>query len=266
MLRLQQVSWVLLALFCALSIIYLSSAASTPIYRYEILHTYPHDPQAFTQGLIYDQGSLYESTGLRGQSSLRRVALTTGKLLQIHHLPYRYFAEGLTLRDNQLIQITWQEQTGFIYDSQSFQPLGKFTYDTEGWGLTHDDKYLIMSDGSDNIYFLDPLSFVPVKRIQVRDRGQPISKLNELEYVDGQIWANIWGSNCIAKIAPKTGRVTAWINLKGLRSPSLAANPNAVLNGIAYDREQKRLYVTGKLWSELFEIKLIPGLEGQICF
>lgn len=248
-----------------LSLIFWSTQAQIPLYSYEIVHVYPHDPRAFTQGLIYDQGYLYESTGLRGESSLRQVALNTGEVLKIQHLPPRYFGEGLTLRNNQLIQLTWQEHKGFIYDRQSFEIIKNFTYDTEGWGLTHDDTHLIMSDGSDILYFLDPITFTPVKQLKVRDRRLPITRLNELEYINGEIWANIWASNCIARIAPKTGKVNAWINLKGLRSVDLASNPNAVLNGIAYDPQGERLFVTGKLWPHLFEIKLTPASSGQIC-
>lgn len=264
---LNKIIWlVAIILLCALGIIFFSTSAASKTYSYTIINTYPHDEQAFTQGLIYHQGQLYESTGLRGKSSLRRVELTTGKVLQIHHLPPPYFAEGLTLWDDQLIQLTWQEYTGFVYDSDSFEILQRFNYDTEGWGLTNDDQYLIMSDGSELLYYLDPDTFAVVKTLQVRDGNLTITRLNELEYINGEIWANIWGSNCLARISPQTGKVKAWVNLQGLRPTSLVANPQAVLNGIAYAPESDRLFVTGKLWPSLFEIKLTSSLEEQICF
>jgi len=265
--RMQKISWLALVLICALGIIFFSTQGVTKTNSYTVVNTYPHDPLAFTQGLIYHDGSLYESTGLRGESSLRRVELATGKVLQIHHLPLLYFAEGLTMWDKQLIQLTWQEQTGFVYDSQSFALLKRFNYKTEGWGLTNNDQYLIMSDGSDRLYYLDPVTYNVVKELQVRDGKIPITRLNELEYINGEIWANIWGSDCIARIAPKTGKVKSWLNLKGLRPLATVANSQAVLNGIAYIPESDdRLLVTGKLWPYLFEIKITPGIEGQVCF
>lgn len=224
---------------------------------YEVIKTYPHDSQAFTQGLIYDQGELYESTGIRGQSSLRRVELETGKVLQINRLDDRYFAEGMTLWQDRLIQLTWLSKTGLVYDQETFEQLATFTYPTEGWGLTHDGQELIMSDGSDTLYFLDPNTFQETKRIQVKDRRKSVDKLNELEYVKGEIFANIWMSDRIARISPQTGYVLGWIDLTGIISPQPIPKQDAVLNGIAYDELGDRLFVTGKLWSKLFEIDAV---------
>lgn len=221
---------------------------------YQIVNTYPHDENAFTQGLIYYDGDLYEGTGLNGRSSLRKVDLETGKVIQKLNLDDRYFGEGITLFKEQLIQLTWRSQVGFVYDRESFAKLQEFAYATEGWGLTHDGENLIMSDGSARLFFINPETFEEVKRISVRDRDQPIDKLNELEYINGEIYANVWMSEHIARIDPKTGQVLGWIDLSGLLDPALAANRDAVLNGIAYDPENDRLFVTGKLWSNLFEI------------
>ncbi|MEO0835540.1 MAG: glutaminyl-peptide cyclotransferase [Cyanobacteria bacterium J06642_3] len=224
---------------------------------YDIVHTYPHDPQAFTQGLIYDQGELYESTGLRGRSSLRRVELATGKVLQINNLDDRYFGEGMTLWQDRLIQLTWVSQTGFVYDQATLKQLATFNYSTEGWGLTHNGQELIMSDGSDTLYFLDPNTFQETRRIQVKDRRQSIAKLNELEYINDEILANVWMSDRIARISPQTGQVLGWIDLSGIINPAPTPQTDAVLNGIAYDQEGDRLFVTGKLWSKLFEIDTV---------
>ncbi|HXF06014.1 MAG TPA: glutaminyl-peptide cyclotransferase [Blastocatellia bacterium] len=230
----------------------------TLIYTYQIVNVYPHDRTAFTQGLVYDNGVLYESTGLYGQSSLRQVELETGKVLKLYRLPENYFGEGLTLWKDTLIQLTWREQVGWVYDKESFQPLRQFTYRTEGWGLTHDGQHLIMSDGTATLRFLDPETFKEVKRLVVRDRGVPVSSLNELEFVKGEIYANVWLTERVARISPKTGRVLAWIHLAGLLTEEDRRPPVDVLNGIAYDAAGDRLFVTGKLWPKLFEIKLIP--------
>ena len=229
--------------------------------NYQIVKTYPHDENAFTQGLIYHDGVLYEGTGLRGRSSLRRVELATGKVLQLHPLNRRYFGEGITWWKNRIIQLTWTSGTGFIYHPETFEKLEEFTYSTQGWGLTHDNKRLIMSDGTDTLYFLDPDTFQEIGRIQVKYQDKPVTNLNELEYINGEIFANVWQADLIARISPQTGRVLSWIDLTGLletqsRSPSYGSED--VLNGIAYDELEDRLFVTGKLWPKLFEIELVP--------
>lgn len=248
----------------ALFLISIASAASfaathaIPVESYRVVHTYPHDATAFTQGLVFVNGMLYESTGLRGQSSLRMVDLASGRVLQQHDLAAKYFGEGLTDWQNQLIQLTWQSHLGFVYDTFSFRTLRTFTYPWEGWGLTHDAHHLILSDGTSVLHLLDPSTFKPAGKIQVTADGQPVLNLNELEYIHGEIYANIWETNRIARISPATGKVIDWIDLSGLRPPSVQQNDNAVLNGIAYDSQHDRLYVTGKLWPSLYEIKLIP--------
>jgi glutamine cyclotransferase len=231
-------------------------------YTYRIINRYPHDPTAFTQGLVWDAGTFIEGTGLFGQSDLRRVALETGAVLTKVDLSDQYFGEGLTLFDNQIIQITWQAQTGFVYDAASFDLVQTFSYPTEGWGITHDGTQLIVSDGTDNIYFWDPDSLTITSQIQVFDENGPVVRMNELEYIDGLIYANIWLTDQIAQIDPASGQVVGWIDLSGLLSAAetavLTDPTNAVLNGIAYDSENGRLFVTGKLWPTLFEIELIP--------
>lgn len=229
-----------------------------PVESYQIVHAYPHDASAFTQGLVFVDGMLYESTGLRGHSSLRMVDLQSGRVLQRHDMPAKYFGEGLTDWRSSLIQLTWQAQVGFVYDRFSFRILQTFTYPWEGWGLTHDSKHLILSDGSSNLYLLDPSTFKQVGRIQVTADGRPVADLNELEYIHGEIFANVWETNRIARISPATGKVLAWIDLSGLRPASTMQNSDAVLNGIAYDSEHDRLFVTGKLWPKVYEIKLVP--------
>lgn len=225
-----------------------------------LINTYPHDPNAFTQGLIYHQGILYESTGLWGRSSLRKVALTTGEVLQIKKLDEKYFGEGLTLWQEQLIQLTWRSQQGFVYQRKNFEVLDTFTYPTEGWGLTHDGKQLIMSDGTDKLYFLEPTTFKRLRSIAVffmtnDEKKQSVKYLNELEYVENEIWANVWHQDVIARISPQTGEVLGWLDLTPLRS-MVKMPKKDVLNGIAYDKSQKRIFVTGKLWPKLFEIQV----------
>ena len=229
-----------------------------PVYTYTVVNTYPHDRAAFTEGLVIENGVLYEGTGLNGQSSLRRVDLATGQVLQSQALSPEYFGEGVTVWDDQIIQLTWQSHVGFVYDKTSFKLLKTFNYPTEGWGLTHDDRRLIMSDGTPTLHFLDPDTLKEIGQITVTDNGQPVLNLNELEYVRGEILANVWQTNRIARIAPETGRVTGWIDLTGLLSPQYRQQPVDVLNGIAYDAEHDRLFVTGKLWPKLFEITLAP--------
>jgi glutamine cyclotransferase len=229
-----------------------------PVYTYKVIHTYPHDQDAFTQGLVFDNGVLYESTGLHGRSSLRKVDLETGTIMQIRTLPQQYFGEGIIIYREKIFQLTWQSNIGFIYNKEDFSLLGEFNYSTEGWGITNDGKSLIMSDGTPTLHFLDPDSLKEVKRIDVYDLDGPVSRLNELEYIKGEIYANIWQTNRIARIDPATGRVNGWIDLEGLLSPQDLVNPVDVLNGIAYDSKHGRLFVTGKLWPKLFEIELIP--------
>ena len=235
----------------------ITAEAGTPVYGYRVIATYPHDPNAFTQGLVYYQGDFYESTGLRGRSSLRKVDLETGDILQIRKLPDAYFGEGLALFDDKLYQLTWQSHTGFIYDRASFDLLTTFHYPTEGWGLTHNGWELIMSDGTPTLYFLDPNTLGVLRQVAVADENGPVWKLNELEYIDGAVYANVWQTDRIARIDPDTGRVTAWIDLTGLLPPEDRPGAN-VLNGIAWDEQGGRLFVTGKLWPKLFQIELIP--------
>ncbi|MEM2081700.1 MAG: glutaminyl-peptide cyclotransferase [Candidatus Bathyarchaeia archaeon] len=225
-------------------------------YTYEVVKVYPHDPNAFTQGLVIEHGVLYEGTGLWGCSTLRRVDLETGTILQMRSLPDEFFGEGITIFGDEIIQLTWQNQIGFVYDKQTFQLLRNFSYPTEGWGITHDGNRLIMSDGTANLYFLDPETFQRIGQAEVRDGNVPVARLNELEFVKGDVYANVWGEEKIAIINPQTGQVKGWIDLTGIYTQA-SQNPNSVLNGIAYDAESDRLFVTGKLWSHLFEIKLI---------
>ena len=235
------------------------SHASRPVAdTYKIVHVYPHDDQAYTQGLIFRDGFLYESTGLYGRSSLRKVKLDTGEVVQQRPLDARYFAEGLTEWRGELLQLTWRSEIGFIYDMATFTPRRTFTYSGEGWGLTHDGTSLILSDGTSVLRFIDPSTFRETRRVVVRDGNTPVTDLNELECVEGEVFANVWHTNRIARIAPATGRVNGWIDLTGLMSAPFRLDPEAVLNGIAYDAAGKRLFVTGKLWPRLFEIQIVP--------
>ena len=225
---------------------------------YRILHTYPHDPNAFTQGLVFVDGHLYESTGRNGQSSLRMVNLESGRVLQQQPVDSKYFAEGLTDWASTLVQLTWETHVGMVYDRFSLRPLRTFSYAGEGWGLTHDAKSLILSDGTPTLRFLDPATFRELRRVTVTDNGKPVFDINELEYIQGEVYANIWHSDRIARISPGTGEVLGWIDLKGLLPESERSSPEAVLNGIAWDAARHRLFVTGKLWPKLFEIEVIP--------
>jgi glutamine cyclotransferase len=228
-----------------------------PIYSYNIVQSYPHDSSAFTEGLLVDgDGELLESTGLNGASSLRRVNLVDGSVLQRYDLPAEFFGEGVTVVGDRVVQLTWQNHTGFVYDKATFEVLGNFSYDTEGWGLTFDGNHLIMSDGSSTLYFLDSDTFQVVSHINVHDGNGPVDNLNELEYVNGVIYANIWFSTKIAVINPVSGQIQAYIDLAGLAQPFLAGNRNAVLNGVAYDSLTGQFFVTGKFWSSLYEIKI----------
>ncbi|MEO1528392.1 MAG: glutaminyl-peptide cyclotransferase [Planctomycetota bacterium] len=225
---------------------------SAPVYRVEVVNTFPHDSDAYSQGLDFDGETLFESTGQYGKSSVRRVNLKTGRVEKLLRLDDRLFGEGLTLFDDKLVQITWKRGVGYIYDAETLKFERQFRYSGEGWGLTYDGDHLILSDGSDRLKFLDTNSFKVVRTIRVKDGTRPIRQLNELEYVNGQVLANVWHKDQIAIIAPATGKVTGWLDLTGLLGETLG--PESVLNGIAY--EDGRLFVTGKNWPKLFEIKL----------
>ncbi len=223
---------------------------------YEVVNVYPHDKNAFTQGLVIEKGVLYESTGLYGNSTLRRVDLETGNVLQIYALPPEFFGEGITVFGDNIIQLTWQSHKGFVYDKHSFDLLREFSYPTEGWGITNDGNQLIMSDGTATLYFLDTETFQKVGQVEVRDGNASVTNLNELEYINGEVYANIWREDKIAIIDPHTGQVKGWIDLTGIYNQE-TIDLNSVLNGIAYDAEGDRLFVTGKMWSQLFQIKVI---------
>jgi glutaminyl-peptide cyclotransferase len=234
-----------------------SLAQETPVYGYEVVHTYPHDQFAFTQGLFYLDGFLYEGTGLNARSSIRKVRLETGEVIQKRDVPEEYFGEGIVNWNGRLLELTWKNQLGFTYDLQSFSPQKQFQYPGEGWGLTQDGKRIIMSDGSEQLRFWDPNTLRETGRITVTDQGRPVRNLNELEWVKGEIYANIWQTDRIARIDPNTGKVTGWIDLRGILSPADRMGDVDVLNGIAYDAKSDRLFVTGKLWPKLFEIRLV---------
>ncbi len=223
---------------------------------FEVVKDYPHDPEAFLQGLLFHDGFLYESTGLQGKSTLRRVDLSTGKTLQSVRLPEDVFGEGLALAGDRLIQLTWTSKLGFVYDVKSFALLRRFTYKTEGWGLACDGKMLILSDGSSNLTYLDPVAFSPERKLAVTMNGRPVDKLNELEFIEGRIWANVWTSDLIVCIDPDTGRVNSYLDLAGILPAQMRTGREDVLNGIAYDAKRKRIFVSGKLWPRLFEIRV----------
>lgn len=228
-----------------------------PVYGYEIVNTFPHDRAAFTQGLAYDNGVFYEGTGLYGKSSLRRVDIVSGEVQQRVDLDSAYFGEGIVLWGDQILQLTWQENTGFIYQRDTFEKTGEFSYSTEGWGITHDGQRLIMSDGTHVLRFLDPATRAEIGSLKVRNGDRYITRLNELEYVNGEIFANIWTTDYIARIDPATGTVTGWIHLEGLLEHAGDTAGADVLNGIAYDAGGDRLFVTGKKWPAVFEIRLV---------
>ena len=230
-------------------------------YTYRVINSFPHDAEALTQGLVFDNGTLFEGTGLHGKSTLRQVQLETGVVLRSLSLASQYFGEGITIYKDQVIQLTWQSNTGFLYDKDSFELLQTFSYPTEGWGITHDGVRLIVSDGTSTLYFWDPVSFEEIGRIEVHDEDAPVTRLNELEYVRGEVFANVWPTDRIAIINPHTGRVTGWINLEGLLDSEEGVVSAGVLNGIAYDAENARLFVTGKRWPTLLEIRLIAWEE-----
>ncbi len=228
-----------------------------PHYTYRVIQTYPHDPNAFTEGLVFHEGALFESTGLVGESTLRKVELESGAILEPLSLPPEQFGEGIAIYADRILQLTLSSGTGYIYDLATLRLLGRFSYSGEGWGLTHDGERLILSDGTAVLRFLDPESFEETGRLTVIDQGQPVGRLNELEIVDGEIFANIWPTDRVARISPATGQVLGWIELAGLL-PAESRTPGVdVLNGIAYDAERGRLFVTGKRWPLLFEIELL---------
>jgi len=227
-----------------------------PIVSVNVVNSYPHDPGAFTQGLVFHQGYFYESTGLNGKSTLARKEVTTGRTLQVVKIPVEYFCEGIVLLKDKIYQLTWKNETVLIYDARSFREIRKIKYRGEGWGLTSDGKHLLMSNGSSTITFHDPTSFKVIRKIHVRDGNTPVGQLNELEFVKGEIWANVFTEDLIARISPKNGKVTGWINLSALRSYLLRNAQVDVLNGIAYDAKEDRIFVTGKYWPKVFEIRL----------
>ena len=250
-------------LIALLAPIYVSSCSNSDtitFYTYKVINTYPHENNAFTQGLVFENGFIYEGTGLYGSSTLRKVELETGNILQIHELPSQFFGEGITIFENKIVQLTWRSNVGFVYDKDSFELKQEFNYQTEGWGITYDGKRLIMSDGTATLHFLDPITFEKNGSLEVYKNNIPLTSLNELEYIKGEIYANVWKTNSIARIEPQTGKVIGWIELTGLLSPEdYSKQPVDVLNGIAYDAKNDRLFVTGKLWPKLFEIELIPA-------
>ena len=231
-----------------------ATAQPIPVYTYKIVNTFPHDPQAYTQGLVFDEGILYEGTGGYGSSVIRRVDLVSGRVLQEYRLPANYFGEGITLCGDTLVQLTWQSHAGFVYDKNSFKQLREFSYPTEGWGITYDGSHIIMSDGSSRLYFLNPENFNTTGYIEAHDENGPVNMLNELEYVGGRIFANVWTTDKIVILDPADGSVTGWLDLSGLREKGRFNSSVDVLNGIAYDAKSNRMFVTGKLWPILFEI------------
>lgn len=262
----------LLAALVAITVILLNRPAAvssslpevlTARMTYEVIHTYPHDPEAFTQGLIYMDGVLYESTGLYGESSLRKVALETGEVLAQTDLPQQFFGEGMTDWEDSLVQLTWREGTGFVYDRAGLVLKHEFYYETEGWGLTQDGTRLILSDGTDQLYFLDPVGFEVMGAVTVTWQGESVQRLNELEWVRGEVFANIWQTDQIVRIDPTSGAVTGWIDLSGLLLASERTAGTDVLNGIAYDPDTDRLFVTGKRWPHLYQIRLVPADAGE---
>jgi glutamine cyclotransferase len=231
-------------------------SAMVPIYTAEVVGVFPHDPEAFTQGLVFNNGVLLESTGLNGFSSLRRVDLATGRVLKRIDVPNEFFAEGIAVHNGLVFQLTWTSNKAFVYDLESFNLLKEAHYEGEGWGLASDGESLIMSDGTNQLRFLDPATFQVRRTIEVFNFGAPVVNLNELEYIEGEIFANVWQTDRIARIDPASGRVLGWIDLRGLLAPGERGGHDDVLNGIAYDPRRRRLFVTGKRWPKLFEIRL----------
>lgn len=233
-----------------------NQTSAVPVYSATVVATYPHDPHAFTQGIEFQGGYLYESTGIAGQSTLRKVKLETGGIVKSVALPTEYFGEGLTIFRGRIYQLTWLTKIGFVYDRDTFKRVGEFHYETEGWGLTHDEKSLIMSDGTNKLQFFEPTTFEMTRVLEVYAASEAVPNLNELEYIGGKIYANVWHSPRIAIIEPDKGKVTAWIDLSVLAARE-QNGPEGVLNGIAYDHERHRLFVTGKKWAHVFEIRVL---------
>ena len=250
---------VLLAAGIVLFFLFSKKPETPAAWTYTVVNTFAHDPKAFTQGLVFEDGFLYEGTGLNGRSELRKVELETGNVLQIHKLPDEFFGEGITIYGDRIIQLTYLSRVGFVYNKETFELLQEFNYPTEGWGLTNDGKYLIMSDGTPMLYFLDPETFAQNHKVMVLDQDSPVWGLNELEYIDGQIYANVWPTERIVRIEPETGEVIGWIDMEGILAPQDHSEPVDVFNGIAYDPANRRLFVTGKFYPKLYEIKLVPA-------
>jgi glutaminyl-peptide cyclotransferase len=238
-----------------------AAATTAPEFTFRVVHVFPHDTAAYTQGLAYRDGFLYEGTGRNGRSSLRRVRLETGEVLQKADLGSEYFGEGITILKDKIFQLTWQSGVGFVYSLADFRLLRKFSYAGEGWGLATDGRDLFLSDGTSEIRVIDPETFQEKRRLKIHDGSAAVNQLNELELVNGQIFANVWHTNRIARISPQTGEVVGWIDLTGLLSSVYRLDSEAVLNGIAYDLSRKRLFVTGKLWPSVFEIRLSPNMD-----
>jgi glutaminyl-peptide cyclotransferase len=242
----------------------IAAHAAVPTYDYEIVHTYPHDTAAFTEGLFYLNGFLYESTGLEEHSSIRKVRLETGEVVQKIDIPPQYFGEGIVNWQGHLISLTWKSQVGFVFDLASFKLQRQFHYPGEGWALTHDDTHIIMSDGTPELRFMDPKTLKETGRLKVTLEGKPVRDVNELEWVKGEIYANVWQTNWILRIDPQNGNVLGLINLTGLlKASDVVAGRTDVLNGIAYDPKGDRLFVTGKNWPKLFEIRLRKAGEPR---
>ncbi len=264
-------SLILVLLFIILSC---TKKAEIPIYSYKVINSYPHDNYAFTEGLTYKDGFIYEGTGIPGHSTLRKINFKTGEIQLNIKLEDKYFGEGITIFKDKIAFITESSRIGFVYSLDSLQLIKEFEYPTKGWGITWDKKFLIMSDGSDKLYYLDPDSFEKVRELQVTDNGKPVNNINEMEYIKDEIWANIWPTDRVVRISPKNGKVVGWIDFKallseedknqigwslieGVQKPSIPMNQEACLNGIAYDSINNRIFVTGKLWPKMFEVKII---------
>jgi glutamine cyclotransferase len=232
--------------------------AGVPVYGYKVINAYPHNERSFTQGLLLHDGKLYEGTGRYGQSALMQIDLESGAVVKSRTLSSRYFGEGIAIANNQLFQLTWRENMVFVYDLDTLEPVTSHYWPREGWGLTFNGEQLILSDGSDQLFFIDPTTFQLLKQIPVKIAGQPVYQLNELEYINDEVWANVWMSQQLVRIDPETGQVTAVVDLTGLVNQTQIGGNEAVLNGIAWNAVTEQLFVTGKLWSHLFEIELVP--------